>query len=254
MDIEMSLRSLPWISEEIVANYSPIAAFWDTMHHIYLHARLDPSWTWLTLPYRVDDEAIDKKILEWKPEWRPPIVSNNTAYPKNTKKDTHTGGNNPLQIALVVEQVWRVTESLAVEKARRDREEATARRATEEIMSRLAEEVETRKEQEDSTPPAHDAPPGTALAAEVEVATEYEEEQYDTDVVTKAEYEQEEEEEEEPTMGRKKRKVGDNLSQPDKKLGKKASHPKMVHNLTTDDIDMIAVKVSASNEEALTEF
>lgn len=60
MDIEMSLCSLLRISEEIVVKYGPIVAFSATMHHIYLCARLDRSWRWLTLPYHVDDVAINK--------------------------------------------------------------------------------------------------------------------------------------------------------------------------------------------------
>lgn len=60
-------------------------------------------------------------------------------------------------------------------------------------------------------------------------------------------------EEEEPVVG-SKRKVGNNLSQPDKKFKRKASRPKMVHNLTTDNIDMIVVPVGVSTEEALMMF
>jgi len=91
----MSLHSSPRISDEVVAKYGPIASFRATMHHIYLRARLDPSWTWLPLPYRVDDSTIEKEISEWKVDWRPPEVGSSTVYPKNKRKDKKTGGTTP---------------------------------------------------------------------------------------------------------------------------------------------------------------
>lgn len=100
MNIEVSLRSLPRISDEVVAKYGHITTFQATMHHIYLHARLDPSWTWLPLPYRVGDPATDKEILEWQEDWRPYVVGSSIVYPNNKRKDKKTGGTTPSQGAL----------------------------------------------------------------------------------------------------------------------------------------------------------
>lgn len=57
-----------------MAKYGHIASFKETMHGIHLHARLDLEWQWLPLPYRVQDEEIEKEIFDWDVSWWPPTI------------------------------------------------------------------------------------------------------------------------------------------------------------------------------------
>jgi len=86
MNIEVSFRSAPRMSDTIVKKYELIVAFKADMHYIYVRARLDPSWTWLPLPYQVSDSYLEKEISEWKEDWRPAEVP--LSYPKKKKKKT----------------------------------------------------------------------------------------------------------------------------------------------------------------------
>lgn len=86
INIEVSLISTSRILEETVAKYGHIAAFKVDMHHLYICARLDASWTWLPLPYRVSDAHIEEEIFGWKEKWRPIVVPLSTVYLKRKKK------------------------------------------------------------------------------------------------------------------------------------------------------------------------
>lgn len=73
-----------------MAKYDHVATFKATMHHIYLQARMEPDRQWFPLPFRVEDEEIDKVISEWEESWRPSIEGINTPVTTATKKTTPT--------------------------------------------------------------------------------------------------------------------------------------------------------------------
>lgn len=221
------------------------------MHHIHIHVRLDPSWTWLPLPYHFYDGAIEKEIYEWVPKWRPADVVHNMVYPKNIRKDKQTEGIVPLQSASVEKQACRVTESLATERARIEQEEATARRTAEESALGTTEEATTKATQ-DATALQTNDPPYTV--SEMEDDDETEDEEVDQDQANLLPDEGEDDEDQTELVVGDKRKADDNPSQTGKRFKRKASNLNMVHNLTTDYIDMIAMHVGVSTEEALVNF
>lgn len=135
-----------------MAKYGHIVAFKVDMHYISIRARLDTLWTWLSLAYQVEYEAIGKEISEWQPKWRPVEVGSDTVYPKKKKKKKKIKqGNVALsQQELATEEELRKQEAFTEEKARIKVEKEARKKAVEDTTCQHAEEKSLRKDQEEN--------------------------------------------------------------------------------------------------------
>jgi len=119
------------------------------MHHIHLRARLDPSWRWLTLPYRVEEGEIEKETGDWDVAWRPPTMGSSGPFPKNPCKNKQLASTNLAQSVAAEEEACRVVEALDQDTARRTVEDKVCHKVVEEAERRAAEEASRKKEQGD---------------------------------------------------------------------------------------------------------
>lgn len=227
----------PRISEQIVAKYGHVAAFKVDMHHLYIRARMDVSWTWLPLPYRVSDAYIDEEISGWKEQWRPIAVPLNVVYPKKKK----------MQNEVVA------TETVGNEDEVRQNEEGEA--------SRKGKEPAT--EQEDEAPQTENLPRSSS-DSEKDSKDENEEESSaanvlpdDAEIVggeNPGEDNPGEDPKEETVAASRKRTAEESSSQRAKRTKRKSTKPTLDQNLTDDEIDLIALKVGVATDDALTDF
>lgn len=231
--IEVSLWLEPRIYEEIVSKYGHIVAFKADMHHIYVHGRLDASWTWLTLPYWVDDDHIDKAILEWKEEWRPIELPLGMVYQNRKKKKTTQTDAAVTDQVETGDEAWKNIEVEALRKAQEDvvqqEEDAPWTKDPLHSTTDIDENMEENEDTEESSM-------ANVLPDDAEIVEEENNPEVETPATSK------------------KRTAEGGSSQPIIRVKCKATHPNLDQNLMDDEIYIITLKMGVATNDALTDF